>query len=101
VRYDPISKPGIANLIEILHVATGDPMPAIEERYGAAGYGAFKQGVGDAVIALFEPIRRRFDELRADEGELRSLLAAGAEKARSVSAPMLEATYERMGFLRP
>jgi tryptophanyl-tRNA synthetase len=85
VRYDPTSKPGIANLIEILHVATGETIPAIEERYGTVGYGTFKQVVGEAVVALFDPIRRRFEELRADEGELRSLLAA----------------YERMGFLGP
>jgi tryptophanyl-tRNA synthetase len=101
VRYDPTSKPGIANLIEILHVATGETIPAIEERYGTVGYGPFKQVVGEAVVALFDPIRRRFEELRADEGELRSLLAAGAEKARAVSAPTLEAMYERMGFLGP
>jgi tryptophanyl-tRNA synthetase len=101
VRYEPRSKPGIANLIEILHVATGDQIPAIEEQYGTAGYATFKQVVGEAVIALFEPIRRRFEHLRSDEAELRSLLAAGAKKARAVSAPTLEAMYERMGFLRP
>jgi tryptophanyl-tRNA synthetase len=101
VRYDPKWKPGIANLIEILHVATGEPIPLIEDQYGSAGYGTFKQVVGDAVVALFDPIRRRFEELRADEAQLRSLLAAGAAKARAVSAPTLESMYERMGLLRP
>ncbi len=38
-------------------------------------------------------------ELRADEGELRRLLAIGAEKARSASAPTLARMYERMGFV--
>jgi tryptophanyl-tRNA synthetase len=101
VRYAPDEKPGVSNLIEIMHVATGEPIDAIEARYDGSGYGGFKQDVGDAVVALLEPIRRRYEELRADEGELRRLLARGAEKARETSAPTLEAMYERMGFVRP
>ena len=99
VVYDPDSKPGISNLIEILHVVTGEPIDAIEARYDGQGYGSFKQEVGDAVVAVLEPIRRRYEELRADEGELRRLLARGAEKAREASAPTLRAMYERMGFV--
>jgi tryptophanyl-tRNA synthetase len=101
VVYDPESKPGISNLIEILHVATGDPIADIESRYDGQGYGAFKQEVGDAVVAMLEPIRKRYEELRADEGELRRLLANGADKAREASAPTLRQMYERMGFVAP
>jgi tryptophanyl-tRNA synthetase len=101
VRHDPDEKPGISNLIEILAVATGDSVGDIESRYDGAGYGAFKEDVGEAVVALLAPIQERYRELRADEGELRRLLAVGAEKARAASAPTLEAMYERMGFVRP
>jgi tryptophanyl-tRNA synthetase len=100
VVYDPDGKPGISNLIEIMHVATGEPIEAIEGRYDGQGYGAFKQDVGEAVVALLSPIRERYEELRADEGELRRLLAQGAEKAREASAPTLAAMYERMGFVQ-
>jgi tryptophanyl-tRNA synthetase len=101
VRYDPAEKPGVSNLIEIMSVATGEPFDAIEGRYDGEGYGQFKQDVAEAVVELLDPIRQRYDELRADEGELRRLLAVGAEKARAASAPTLEAMYERMGFVRP
>jgi tryptophanyl-tRNA synthetase len=99
VVHDPDGKPGVSNLIEILHVATGEPIDAIESRYDGQGYGAFKQEVGDAVIALLEPIRTRYVELRADAGELQRLLREGAEKAREESAPTLATMYERMGFV--
>jgi tryptophanyl-tRNA synthetase len=99
VAYDPREKPGISNLIEILHVATGEELDAIEARYDGEGYGNFKQEVGEAVVALLEPIRTRYEELRADESELRRLLARGAEKAREESAPTLQSMYERMGFV--
>jgi tryptophanyl-tRNA synthetase len=101
VRHDPEQKPGVSNLIEIFAVATGTSIPEIESRYDGAGYGQFKEDVAEAVVELFAPIQQRYDELRADEGELRRMLAVGAEKARETSAPTLADMYERMGFVRP
>jgi tryptophanyl-tRNA synthetase len=101
VRHDPAEKAGISNLIEIMAVVTGTTIADVEARYDGHGYGQFKGDVGDAVVELFIPIQQRYQELRADEGELRRLLAVGAAKAREASAPTLEAMYERMGFVRP
>jgi tryptophanyl-tRNA synthetase len=99
VRHDPEQKAGVSNLIEIMAIATGQEIPEIEARFDGGGYGAFKGEVGEAVVALFVPIRERYDELRADPGELERLLGLGAEKARTASAPTLEQMYERMGFV--
>jgi tryptophanyl-tRNA synthetase len=101
VRYDPDEKPGISNLIELLTVVTGDSIPDVEARYDGSGYGAFKADVADAVVDLLDPIRKRYDEVRSDVAELDRLLAIGAEKARTASAPTLELMYERLGFARP
>jgi tryptophanyl-tRNA synthetase len=101
VRHDPDEKPGVSNLIEIMAVATGSSIAEVEAQFDGEGYGAFKEGVADAVVQLFTPIQQRYEELRANEGELRRLLELGAEKAREASAPTLETVYERMGFVRP
>ena len=101
VRHDRQQKAGISNLIEILSIMGGDEIPAIEARYDGGGYGTFKSDVAEAVVAVLDPIRTRYEELRADESQLHELLARGAEKAREVSAPTLEQMYERMGFARP
>jgi tryptophanyl-tRNA synthetase len=93
-------KPGVSNLIDILSVATGRTPGEIEVEYGGSGYGQFKQDVGDAVVALLEPVQQRYAELRADEPELLRLLRAGADKARQASAPTIEEMYRRMGFVR-
>jgi tryptophanyl-tRNA synthetase len=100
VRYDPEEKPGVSNLLEIMNVATGEPIDALERRFDGAGYGQFKEDVGEAVVRLLSPIQERFEALRADERELQRLLAVGAEKARRASEPTLEAMYERMGFVK-
>jgi tryptophanyl-tRNA synthetase len=99
VRSDP-AKPGITNLIAIMSVASGRSPEDIERAYDGQGYGRFKADVADAVIERLTPIRERYDELRADQGELERLLAGGARRAIEVSAPTLQAMYERMGFTR-
>jgi len=94
-------KPGVSNLIEIMTVATGESIADVEARFDGQGYGAFKEGVAEAVIELLDPIQRRYEEIRADEAELMRMLALGADKAREASAPTLYQMYERMGFVRP
>ena len=66
IRHDR-DKAGISNLIEIMSVATGEPVAEIEARYDGEGYGQFKEDVGEAVVALLAPIQERYRELRADE----------------------------------
>src|SRR5215813_4992394 len=99
VRYAPDEKPGVSNLLEILAVSTGREIPQVEQAYDGRGYGDLKTDVGEAVVELFAPVQQRYDELRADEAELRRLLRMGAEKARETAEPTLQAMYDRMGFV--
>jgi tryptophanyl-tRNA synthetase len=99
VRRGP-DKAGVANLIDIMSVASGETPEAIESRYDGQGYGPFKTDVAEAVVALLEPIQRRYEALRSDPTELQRLLAVGAEKARKASEPTLQAMYDRMGFVK-
>ena len=91
-------KEGIANLIEILGIATDRTPEQIEAAYDGAGYGQFKGDVADAVVEWLRPVRERYLELRTDEGELRRILDAGAERARSVASETLAEMRGRMGF---
>ena len=100
VLHAPAEKPGVSNLIEIMSVATGESFAAIEQRFDGSGYGAFKTDVAEAVVELLDPIRRRYEEIRANEAELGRLLELGAQKARATAAPTLRSMYDRMGFAR-
>src|SRR2546423_5378106 len=100
VRHDPEAKPGISNLIEIMSVVTGESFTDIEARYDGQGYGPFKTDVAEAVVELFDPIRRRYEDLRGDPVELQRLLARGAEKARNASQPTLDPMYHAMGSVK-
>jgi tryptophanyl-tRNA synthetase len=91
-------KPGISNLIEVLAVARRQNPAEVEAEFDGAGYGQFKQAVGDAVVELLAPVRERYAELRPDEAELERILGMGAEKARELAAPTLAGVRERMGI---
>jgi len=97
VVYDPATKPGVSNLLEILGSPT-DQSPA-DVAKGYTQYGPLKTDAGDAVIELFEPIQARYAELRSDPAELRSLLRTGASKARAVASATLARAYHAVGFL--
>ncbi len=100
IVHDVKNKPGVSNLIEILSVATGESIKQIEARYEGQGYGQLKADVGEAVVELLAPFQARYRELRADDAELRRLLAMGAEKAAAEATPTIAKMYERMGFVR-
>ena len=96
VRRD--DKPGITNLIDILAVARGIGQDEVEREFEGAGYGDFKKAVAEGVVELLAPVRERYAELRPDEAALEAVLAAGAEKASAIAAPVLADVRERMGF---
>jgi tryptophanyl-tRNA synthetase len=90
-------KAGISNLIEILAAVRGSAPEEIEREFEGLGYGTFKQAVADAVDGYLAPVRERYSELRRDEAELESILAAGAEKARSITTKTLADVRAAMG----
>ena len=97
VKYDVANKPGISNLLDILSAATGKPIGELVSQYSQ--YGTLKSDTGDAVIAVVEPIRTRFQELMQDKGELARLLSIGNERARSVAAVTLQRAHSAIGLL--
>ncbi len=101
IAYDRDNRPGISNLIEIYHLATGEPIEAIVERFRGATYTAFKAAVADALIAYLEPVRTRFFQIRADEPYLAGLLIAGAETAARVANRTLQKVYRKVGLWAP
>ena len=87
VRYDPDEKPGVSNLIEILSVATGEPITDDRGPRTTAPGTAVQGGRRRGRRRDAEPVQERYRELRADEGELRAAARRrGRQGARSVGA---------------
>ena len=99
IRADEEAKPGVTNLLRIYSALSGQSVPDLEQRYAGAGYGSFKNDLGEVAVTAFAPIRERTQKLLADESELDKILAAGAARARDIAARTMAAVRDRVGFL--
>ncbi|PZM67064.1 tryptophan--tRNA ligase [Paenibacillus dendritiformis] len=98
VKYDPVKKPEISNLLSIYSYASGQSVAAIEAEYEGQMYGSFKKELGERVVALLEPLQNRYEEVRRN-GEHLEALRRGAEKAKEVAQKQLDEVKRRMGFV--
>jgi len=94
-------KEGITNLIGIHSVATGKTEEEIEAEFEGAGYGDFKKAVAESVVEYLAPVRDAYPDIRADEGRLEEILAAGAGQARELASKTLGDVREAMGVGAP
>ncbi|WP_129785481.1 tryptophan--tRNA ligase [Promicromonospora panici] len=99
VRFDPVEKPGISNLLTIFSAVTDRGIDEIAKEYDGRGYGYLKVDLADAVVAFLEPFQARANMYLADPAELDRVLADGADRARSIARPVLRRMYERFGLL--
>jgi tryptophanyl-tRNA synthetase len=99
VRFDPVAKPGVSNLLTILATLTDRDVEAVAKSYDGLGYGALKADTAEAVVAFAAPFAARVRELVDDPAELHRLMGQGAAKARTVAARTLATVYDRLGFV--
>ncbi|HEY2298814.1 MAG TPA: tryptophan--tRNA ligase [Jatrophihabitans sp.] len=99
VRYDPVAKAGVSNLLAILGAVTDRAPEDAAKDFEGLGYGALKAAVAEAVVAFAGPFAARTRALLDDPAELDRILAAGASRARAVAGPTLDEAYRRVGFL--
>lgn len=97
VRYDPVEKPGVSNLLSILGACTGRTPE--ESAHGYTQYGPLKKDTADAVIATLEPIQARFAELDNEGGATEKILWAGADKAASLAEVTVQRAKTNIGLL--
>ena len=99
VRFDPISKPGVSNLLSILGASTGQS--PVEAAVGIERYGDLKTATTEAVVEMLRPIQTRYRELASDPAETGRLLSRGADKAREVASATLARARNNVGLLAP
>ncbi|MFE6483660.1 tryptophan--tRNA ligase [Streptomyces sp. NPDC057757] len=95
--YDREARPGISNLLEILAACAGGNPEALSGVYES--YGALKKDTAEAVVELLKPVQERHKELCADPAYVEGVLRIGAEKARAMARPRVDAAYQAIGLL--
>lgn len=97
VVFDPIAKPGVANLLEIT-AACRNSTPETAAR-DCASYRDLKDMCTDAVLGILEPLQTQYEELAQDQQHLDCILACGAERARRLAELTIRRAQAAIGLL--
>ena len=99
VRYDPVAKPGVSNLLELLASIEGRRPQDVAGDY--TRYGPLKSDLASAVVSVVEPIQRSYREWSSDPATVTKVLIAGAERADSIARVTLARASHAIGLLSP
>ena len=99
VRFDPVTKPGVSNLLSIIAAATGRDVETVASGYSQ--YGPLKADAAAAVIELLAPIQTRYRTLSSDPAETARLLGLGAAKARGIASTTMTRARTAIGLVTP
>lgn len=99
VKYDPVNKPGISNLINIYSALTGMDINSIENEFKSSNYGDFKRMVSDVVCSELKVIQDRYNDI-INGSMIDEMLDAGILKTRLIAKEKFELMKERMGLGR-
>jgi len=100
IQYDPEKKEGLANLMVIYSVLSGESFASIEKQFEGKMYGHFKVALSELVCETFKPIQEDYHKLMADPGELQNIMAKNAERAQLVAQQTLKKVYEAVGLVQ-
>jgi tryptophanyl-tRNA synthetase len=98
ITYDPIDRPAVASLLDLLAAATGDRPEHLADEIGDGGGGRLKQVLTEAVNELLRPLRRRRADLVEDVTLIDSVLDAGNARARELADNTLAEVHDLLGM---
>lgn len=98
ITYDPLTRPGVANLLDLLAATTDKDPRRLADEIGNGGAGRLKQTLTEAVNELLRPLRRRRADLAADVGYLDSVLDSGNDRARRLADDTLTTVHDLLGM---
>ena len=100
IKFDPIHKPGISNLLSIMSCCTGRTIETLEQEFKGIGYGEFKQAFADSVVNLITPIQQKYEYFLNNKELLDKILDDGALKASSYARKTISKVKRKMGLIR-
>ncbi len=98
IKYDPIKKPGISNLLTIYSLFSGKAIKELEEKFKNSNYQKFKKSLAELLINSLEPFRRKRKELLAREVYVKEVLEQGRKRAEVIAKSTITEVRQKMGL---
>nr|WP_319249184.1 tryptophan--tRNA ligase [uncultured Celeribacter sp.] len=94
------NRPEARNLVNIYAALANMTGEEVLAEYGGQGWGKFKPALAELAVEHLAPISTEMKRLMDDPAEIDRILAKGADKAKAIANPILDRTFDIMGFLR-
>ncbi|PRY92977.1 tryptophanyl-tRNA synthetase [Hasllibacter halocynthiae] len=91
---------GARNLVNLYAALSDTTVDAVLAEHGGKGWAEFKPALADLAVGRLAPIGEEMRRLLGDPAEIDATLARGAERARAITVPILERTYDILGMVR-
>lgn len=99
VRYDPETKPGISNLMNIYASLADISIEEVSEKFKNYNYGNFKKEVADLVVEVISDIQKKYyDILNSDI--IDKVLDEGRDKTSAIAKVKYELMKKQIGLSR-
>ncbi|WP_018631941.1 tryptophan--tRNA ligase [Neomegalonema perideroedes] len=93
-------RPEADNLVAIYAAIAETEKEAVLREFAGQGFGAFKPKLAELAVERFGKISAEMRRYEADPAEIDRILSAGADRARALTAPVLDQVYDVLGFVR-
>ena len=97
ITWDPIKRPGIANLLNILSCIVNEDPSELALKYKDYSNMKLKDLVSDAVISLVKPIREEMHRIDKDV-DVDLLLSSGESRAREIAENTMKEVRNVVGL---
>lgn len=99
IYYDPIERPGVSNLINIVSGVTNRTIEqVVNDLEGVNEHSKFKDHVADLLIEEFSQERDLYDKLMNDKGYLESVHNQGRDQAREIAVANIKQIRQLIGM---
>jgi tryptophanyl-tRNA synthetase len=93
------SSEAIKNLLTIYSAIGNQSFEKSLEEFEGRSYGEFKTKLADLLVAKLSEIKKKYEEIRENEEDLRKIINEGREYAKTKSSQTLRLVKEKMGLI--
>jgi len=99
IKYDPLKKPGISNLLTIYSLFSGKKIESLEKNFKGRGYEELKKSLIKTLIETLEPLRKKRKELLSREVYVKEILTQGKNRAQVIAQSTMAEVKKKMGLI--
>ncbi len=98
ITYDPINRPEVANLIEIISIFTKEDPRIIADKISDRGAAGLKSMLAETINETLRPVREKRKLLESDPEYIENVIKRGVDKIRPIAQEKLAKVLEVMNM---